>query len=291
MSQNIPSVSNTSFKYYAEIAASFSAVKLGMLGLRHPIHVIQTCKQARPDCSNTQIISEIYKTHGIRGFYKSTSASILKICVAESYRGLLMIKVPETVRSYLPKHGSESSPTRTELTTACISVPIISAFDSMCICPLSRMSTLQITTKEKTNLKNIYDKFIKGNKTSLYRGYTPLFIQTSFSWGNFLIVNAAIKEKVEKHFNNIPYSGLVLTSIVGGSIQTCINAIPDGIRVRMQAAGSKKLSMRATATELVQQHGVRSLFSAVPHKLFAGIFRFASLSALMSFWKKPENEH
>ena len=291
MIKDISSSSNNSLGHYFQIALSFSSIKLGLLFVRHPIHVIGTCKQASPTLTNIQIIADIYKNNGIKGFYKSTSTSILKICLAESYRGVLMIQVPKQVQSCLPKHWSQSYPTTAALTTSAIAVPIISAVDTCVICPLLRISTLQMTINEKHNLKAIYNRFIKGNIiTALYRGYTPLFIQTSFLWGNFFIIDDLMKRALQKHFHEISYSGLAATSIIGGCLQTCINVIPDTVRVQMQKSASNKLSMRTVTKQLVQQHGIHSLFSAIPHKLIGGIIGYSYKSMLRHFWTTHDNK-
>jgi hypothetical protein len=66
--------------------------------------------------------------------------------------------------------------------------------------------------------------------------------------------------------------------------------VPDTIRVQMQKPGSATLSMRTIVRQLVQQHGLSSLFSAVPHKLIGGIIGYSYRSMLRHFWTVQENK-
>lgn len=202
-----------------------------------------------------------------------------------------MIQIPNIVRSYLSKYRSDFHPIVTTLTTSAIAVPLISAIDASLTCPLTRMSTLQMTTGEKTSLKNIYNNHIKGNVVaSLYRGFTPLYIQTALLWGNFFVIDDLMKYLLQKRFNQVSYSGLAVASVIGGGIQTCINVIPDTVRVHMQKTATDNLGMHATAKKLIRLHGMRSLFSAVPHKLIGGVVGYSYKSLLRHFWSSQNDK-
>lgn len=284
MSQKISSYGD-SIESYLKIAASFSTAKLGLLVVRHPLHVVQINKQAFPGLKNSEIISNIYRQSGIKGFYRATSASILKILAAESYRGVLMIKIPEMVRSHLSKPWIDSSTIATTITTSLIATPIISLIDTTIICPFIRLATLQITIEQNSTLKNIYNTYIKGDAVKqLYRGYTPLLIQTSLLWANFFVIDDIIKYVLRNYFRTTTYSSVALASVAGGAVQTLVNVVPDTIRVQMQKIANRNLNMRNITKNLVQQHGVRSLFSVVPHKLAGGILNYGYKSVLRHFW-------
>lgn len=125
--------SKYSLKNHIDIALSFESAKLGLMGVIHPIHVVQSIKQANPNCTTVNIVHNIYNSRGIIGFYKATPASIVKILNPESYRGALMINVPKYIGENLPEKYN------TSISTSLISLPFISAIDPAIICPISRM--------------------------------------------------------------------------------------------------------------------------------------------------------
>lgn len=284
MSHN-PVHSNNFFENYTKIALSFGSAKLGLLAVRHPLHVIQMNKQAFPDLPNRVIASRIYQADGIKGFYKSTTVSILKIITAESYRGVLMIEVPKQIKQFLFSPWVSSYPIGSSLMTSLVATPIISVIDATLICPMTRFGTIQATLDKNQSLFTVYEKFIKGNVVrQLYRGYTPLLLQTCFLWGSFLMIDDVNKGALKKYTGKVSYSGIVLTSILGGSTQAAINSIPDTIRVQMQKHTSQNLNMRDTAKKIIRDHGVRSLFSTLPHRLALSIIGYGYKSVLRHFW-------
>lgn len=282
--------SDNSIENYVKIALSFASAKLGLLLIKHPLQVVLTKKQADPSLTNTEIISAIYEKNGIRGFYRSTNTSIVKILVTESYRGILMIKVPKKIHSYFPKRWSDSHPETMVCMSSLIAVPIISLIDAAIICPFTRIATLQIAAEKSNSLMAIYKMHLAENVfRQLYRGYTPLLMQTSFSWANFFVIDDLSKLILRKYFKTVSYPELALASIVGGSLQTCVNVIPDTIRVQMQKTSNHHLNMRNTIEQFVKQNGMRALISAVPHKLLGGIIAYGYKSALRHFWTPHEN--
>ncbi len=285
------SSSCNSLENYFHIASSFAFAKLGLLSVRHPIHVIQTNKQANPSLSNVEIIQKIYQESGIWGFYRSTGTSIAKILVTESYRGILMIRVPRAVRSFFDDSWKELYPRSTLLLTSLFAVPIISGVDATLICPFVRMATLQTTNENNSKITAIYKNYIKGSALKeLYRGYVPLYIQTALSWGNFFAIDDLIKEFLKRGFKTISYFELTLSSFIGGGVQTCLNAIPDSIRVQMQKQGTHHLTARKTFEVFVRQHGFRALFQSVPHRFLSNVVSYGYKSLLRHYWtKESEN--
>ena len=281
-SQTTPS----SLERKAQIALSFTGAKLGLLFIRHPILVVQTCKQATPNLANLQILHTIYDTDGLRGFYKGISSSVMKICMTESYRGVLMMEVPKQVRSHLFEPYTQLFPIATTIATSLISTLLISLFDAFLVCPFSSISTLQITADRPPSLGSLLKRHAI---TTLYRGYTPLFVQTALLWGNFLIVDDFLKHLLNRYCNGISYPGLACTAVIGGCLQACFNVIPDTIRVNMQKATHQNLTMRATTRLFIQTYGVRSLFYALPHRLASGIIAYSYKSMLRHFWMTHDN--
>ncbi len=275
--------------HYFKIALSFAIPKLGLLFVKHPVYVIKTNKQARPDLANTEIISSIYAQNGVRGFYRSTSTSAVKIFVSESYRGVLMIYVPKQMQSYLPESWKTAHPKAVSIASSLMAVPIISLIDATAICPFTRMSTLQIT--EYGSIQNIYKTHISGNVVrGLYRGYVPLLIQTAFLWTNFFVIDDLSKWVFRKDPKTFSYSEFALSSVFGGSLQTCVNIVPETIRVQMQKPSSH-LNMRNTVRQLIRQNGIRPLICAMPHKFLENTISYGCKSALRHVWTRPENEN
>jgi hypothetical protein len=289
MSKEISSHAYGSVESYLKIAASYSAPKLGLLLLRHPLHVIATSKQAYPELTNLQTISHIYTQSGLRGFYKSANTSVVKAMASESYRGILGIKVPQAVRAHLLPSWMGTHQEKAALATSLIATPIISVVDATIICPVVRMATLQITTDKSSTLTSLYKKHIQTDVLrQLYRGYTPLLTQTACSWGIFFLADDLSAFLLNKDFKQPSVSQLTFAALLGGSAQTFINVIPDTIRVHMQKTEAHHLNMRNTLQHVVKVHGVRSLFSVVPHKIAGNILSYGYRNALKHFFKEPE---
>jgi hypothetical protein len=271
-------------KKYLKIATSFSLTKLGLLLVRHPMHVIQTNKQAYPALSNSQIIQNIYATNGVKGFYNSTTASVMKILLGECYRGPLMIEMPRVIEKHLPENVVKNHPTIKTI----IAIPVISLIDATIICPLVKLSTDQITRQQQTTLKEISAHYWKeGYFKHFYRGYRPLLLQTSNLWGAFFLIDDMNKAIIRKYVGEVSYSTLMAASISGGILQTFINVIPDTIRVQMQRAHSSPQSATTVAKNLVKTHGIRALFFALPHKFAGNIVGYGYKSMLRQYWSTP----
>lgn len=204
-----------------------------------------------------------------------------------------MIDVPKIIKTTLFYDSTTMHPTSIALLTSAIATPIISTIDTTVICPIIRMATLQTTLEKNVNLKDIFQALIRKNAVSqLYRGYAPLWIQTSFLWGSFFLIDDLNKSALKRYFGDVSYPVLALASIVGGGAQTLINIVPDTIRVQMQKFTRddlNNLSMRETAKKLVKRHGFLSLFSAAPIRLVGGIIGYGYKSLLRYYWSSKED--
>ncbi|MDF2965096.1 MAG: carrier protein [Rickettsiaceae bacterium] len=280
--------SKTSFvEDYLKIVISFSIPKLGLMLVKHPFYVVQNIKQADPSIPNLEIIKGIYRTNGLKGFYKATPLSVSKIIATELYRGPLMIGVPQYISSHLPEDIAKSNP----LISSLVATPIIAAIDSAVLCPFMRMSTHQLTAiNNKIKVSDLIKHYAEKNflKES-YRGYGPLFIQNANLWGSFFIIDDLNKTFIKKHYGDNT-SAIFFASITGGLIQTALNLVPDTIRTQMQKANSSNLSMIEVSQSFIKTYGVKGLFLGFPHKVFGGIIGYAYKSLLREYWSKNHNK-
>ena len=132
----------------------------------------------------------------------------------------------------------------------------------------------------------LYNTFVRGQAISaLYRGYTPLLVQTTLLWGNFFMIDDRVKQWLQQRCNGIGYSStFALTSLIGGCLQACITVGPETIRIQMQKPTTLSLTMRGTLRHIIHAHGVRSLFYSLPHKFLGHIFRYTYKNGLRDYW-------
>lgn len=269
---------------YAQIAASFVAAKTLSVLVRHPAHVVQAKKQANPSVPIKDIVKRIYNDRGVRGFYKSTSASIMKILVAECYRGPLMIEVPAYVRrNFL----ADTSFVDSKWVSNFIAVPIVTTIDATLICPILRMSTHQLTSDDpRITLKQISQHYLQTNPfKQFYRGYNMVWFQTAKSWATFFFIYDINKYLIKKYSGDVSYTALAIASLGVGVVQSTINHIPDTLRVHMQKSDHSGKNTKEVLSELVRTKGAKSLLAGISARLFGASISYGYKSMLLHYWE------
>ncbi len=272
---------STFLQNFIDIAPSFIGTNLGLMIIKQPILNLQINKQVYPTLSNIQIVQNIYNNEGIKSFYKATPISSFKVIVTECYRGPLMIAVPKYIDKYFP---FDQSPYK-DLTLKLGAAPLIALIDATIICPLTRLSTHQQTTKYKLTLNEVIKDYAKTQFIKeLYAGYSATLLQTSIHWSSFFLIDHYCKSLLVKNSEPLSYSSVAIASIGSGVLQTFINIIPDTIRAQMQKSQKNGDNIYNITKYLVNTYGMKAFTTALPHKLSLGIINFTSKSLLNTFW-------
>jgi hypothetical protein len=264
----------------AKIGASFVLAKGILLSIRHPIFVLKTEKQAEPSLSNSVIAKDLYNRRGIRGFYTGTFSSVMKVGVQELYRGPLMIDAPLAIK--------KADPSLSSFWASMYSVPLISIIDAGIICPITKVSAVQITKKDGDN--SFIEAFKQHSTKQLYRGYMPLLAETAINWGAFFLTDETNKIIHSNYSQNSAYP-LILANTMGISALTvALNLIPDTIRVQMQKAHSNNEGVFKTTKSFSKTYGGKGFFCTIPHKIYSSIVGYGYKAMLRNYWDKKGDQ-
>jgi hypothetical protein len=278
----------SSSSLYLQMALSFASAKLFSAAVRHPAHLVQVKKQADPNSSIKQIIQEVYAQKGVRGFYKAMPSSIYRILLAECYRGPLMVEIPACIRANFLDDNQFKN---VKYVSNILSIPVVSTIDATLICPILKLQTHQLTSKNPNiTLMQIIKHYAQSDlfdlSKQLYRGYNVVWFQTAKQWTMFFCVYDFNKYLMKKSNGNSSYSALAISSIIGGILQAAVAHVPDTIRVHMQKSDSVNKKVIPIISSLIKTHGVKGLTSGMSARLFGATAGYAYKCMLLNHFEQ-----
>jgi hypothetical protein len=158
--------------------------------VEHPIDSIKTQWQARPYLKNElAIVSEIYSTKGLKGFYAGSIPNLSRCLLKNTYRYPLMVGLPRFYAQNMPK-AIRQRESLMKLMTG-VSIGLVEA---TLTCPVERVKVYFMTTTDtKLSYREFFSSLRGRVRKELFRGFTPLFVRQSISWSVFLQTDLAIK--------------------------------------------------------------------------------------------------
>ena len=230
--------------------------------LEHPFDSVKTQWQALPGKKNEfEIIKEIYRTKGLKGLYAGGMANILRGIIKNAYRFPALIAFPKIYSYLLPKKLSSDQAFMRGLTGLSIALSEVFLLN-----PLERLKVVSMTSSVSSFKYKRYLSEIKCNYSKeLRRGCLPYFIRQAFTWVGFLEADVFFKLRTRKilglkEADQIPLKPLFLVSLCVGLTTSFIYMPLDMIKTHLQLHGSKD-SMIQALTKLVNQHGIKGLFT------------------------------
>lgn len=222
------------FGKYAEASLLGAGRGLIALPIEHPLDTVKTrCQASLGIKSAFAITKEIYKTHGIRGFYAGAVPNGIRLAVKQMYRYPMMCAFPPFFRGVIPLETQRRNPDTVPVLTALT----IASFETLFICPLERCKVVLMTSKIQGHpLKEFFHSIQGQLRSQLLRGIGAVYTRQIATWSSFLVSDARVKtwEKQRTQTDTLSFSSLMRVSLVVGLINTAANMPFDVVKTALQ---------------------------------------------------------
>lgn len=157
----------------------------------------------------------------------------------------------------------------------------IGAFDALALTPFERWKVVLMTRKSNNSMFSNYSgkPFLK----ELFRGSTPIFIQSSYAWGVFLLADYELRSYATKYSTDakVPLHWVLSASAFMGFMNSCLMQPVQVVKTKFQKENPlENRGILKTMKNIIQSQGIKALYVGWRMNVVRSIF-FATFDFLL----------
>ena len=284
--------------YKKFIKSSYVGVSLVIFTFssNHPFDYLKTVRQANisNNISNRALVSQVYNSFGIRGFYTGGRTNFARAVLKEAYRnpvrgilkGFYSDIIPKSVQTKFP----ETRNIATGVSMACL--------DTFILCPLERLKVWVMTVDRKNGIISYFSQKDIFLFRDLFKGLKVSFLKSAASWTSYLVFEEDIRKYVTRDNVNkvdISISQQILIGFLAGFVNSVVTMPFDTIKTQIQKCGSNSNSQKSiflTLKSIYKSNGVLGLYSGwffrLPSYIIVALITSHNIQKIDKIWNVEE---
>ena len=278
----------------------------------HPFDLMKTRMQATMNQKSALVIAnDLYKSQGLRGFYKAGTTNFARGLLKEGYRNPLRGYFYHVYSHNLPGQLQSKHPDLRNLLTGVT----MSSVDVLIACPLERLKVWLMTNMKRKH-ESVFAYFAKSSNRpdnasllrDLFRGINVSFYRSTVSWCSYLVVEERIRHFVVlqgARIRGIKAPGentLVIDQIIIGFLcGLCNSAITlplDTVKTHLQKREFATSEFKVKTDEsfyriiktIYDTSGLKGLYAGwqfrLPHYVIIGLITSSNIQRINKIWEK-----